>query len=91
MISAWVEPSSPQEEKERFLQIQEELSALSSRFNDNLLDATNNFVLHVENADELAGIPDDALQMARGIAEKEGAWLEIYAACAILYAHHAVC
>ena len=37
-------------EKERFLQIQEELSALSSRFNDNLLDATNNFMLHVENA-----------------------------------------
>ena len=62
----------PAAEKERFLQIQEELSALSSRFNDNLLDATNNFVLHVERADELAGIPDDVLQMARGIAEKEG-------------------
>ena len=60
-------------EKERFLQIQEELSALSSRFNDNLLDATNNFTLHIENADELAGVPDDVLQMARNIAEKEGA------------------
>jgi oligopeptidase A len=60
-------------EKERFLQIQEELSALSSRFNDNLLDATNNFTLHIGNADELAGIPDDVLQMARNIAEKEGA------------------
>ena len=59
-------------EKERFLQIQEKLSALSSRFNDNLLDATNNFMLHIENADELAGIPDDVLQMARDIAEKEG-------------------
>ena len=37
----------PPTEKERFLQIQEELSALSSTFNDNLLDATNNFGLHV--------------------------------------------
>ncbi|MDN5752848.1 MAG: M3 family metallopeptidase, partial [Nitrosospira sp.] len=60
-------------EKERFLQIQEELSALSSRFNDNLLDATNNFMLHAENVDEVSGIPVDVLQTAREIAEKEGA------------------
>ncbi|MDQ3186424.1 MAG: M3 family metallopeptidase [Pseudomonadota bacterium] len=59
------------QEKERFLQIQEELSALSSKFNDNLLDATNNFTLHVENADELSGIPTDVLQTAREIAEKD--------------------
>jgi oligopeptidase A len=63
----------PQEKKERFLQIQEELSALASRFNDNLLDATNNFVLHVENADELTGIPDDVLGTAKGLAERDGA------------------
>lgn len=63
---------SPQE-KERFLQIQEELSALSSRFNDNLLDATNHFILHVEDTDELSGIPADVLQTAREIAEKDGA------------------
>jgi oligopeptidase A len=63
----------PPEQKERFLQIQEELSALGSRFNDNLLDATNHFVLRVENADELSGIPDDVLQTARELAEKDGA------------------
>ncbi|SCY18515.1 oligopeptidase A Metallo peptidase. MEROPS family M03A [Nitrosospira sp. Nl5] len=63
----------PPQEKGRFLQIQEELSALSSRFNDNLLDATNRFILHVENADELSGIPADVLQTAREIAEKDGA------------------
>jgi oligopeptidase A len=60
------------QEKERFLKIQEELSALSSRFNDNLLDATNSFMLHVENADELSGIPDDVLETAREIAAKDG-------------------
>jgi oligopeptidase A len=63
----------PPREKERFLKIQEELSALSSRFNDNLLDATNSFMLHVENADELSGIPADVLETAREIAAKEGA------------------
>ena len=31
----------PSDKKQRFLQIQEELSSLSSKFNDNLLDATN--------------------------------------------------
>ncbi len=63
----------PPQEKERFLKIQEELSALSSRFNDNLLDATNSFMLHVENADELSGIPDDVLETARETAAKDGA------------------
>ncbi|HKX52794.1 MAG TPA: M3 family metallopeptidase [Nitrosospira sp.] len=63
----------PAEKKARFLQIQEELSALGSRFNDNLLDATNAFVLHVENADELSGIPDDVLQTAREVAERDNA------------------
>ncbi|SCY26473.1 M3 family metallopeptidase [Nitrosospira sp. Nsp13] len=58
--------------KKRFLEIQEELSALSSRFNDNLLDATNNFVLQVEDADELSGIPADVLETARENAAKEG-------------------
>lgn len=62
----------PPEKKERFLQIQEELSALASRFNDNLLDATNDFVLHVENADELAGLPGDVLATAKGLAERDG-------------------
>ena len=63
----------PPETKKRFLQIQEELSALGSRFNDNLLDSTNSFVLHVRSADELSGIPDDAVQAARELAEKDNA------------------
>ena len=62
----------PQEKKARFLQVQEELSALASKFNDNLLDATNNFVLHVENPDDVSGIPNDTLTMAKGLAEREG-------------------
>lgn len=59
------------EDKARFMQIQEELSALSSKFNDNLLDATNAFSLFIENRDELAGIPEDVLQAAREAATKD--------------------
>jgi oligopeptidase A len=62
----------PPEKKERFLRIQEELSALCARFNDNLLDATNSFALLIDNADEVAGIPEDVLQTAGEAAAKEG-------------------
>ena len=63
----------PPEKKARFLQIHEELSALSSKFSDNLLDATNDFTLLVENINELTGIPEDILQAASLAAEKETA------------------
>lgn len=59
-------------QKIRFLEIQEELSALSSRFNDNLLDATNKYTLQVEDIDELSGIPSDVLRAAKEQAEKDG-------------------
>ncbi|MXS86191.1 M3 family peptidase [Nitrosomonas sp. HPC101] len=58
----------PLEDKARFMQIQEELSALSAKFSDNLLDATNAFSLFIENRDELAGIPEDIVQAAREAA-----------------------
>jgi len=59
------------EQKKRFLNIQEELSELSSRFSDNLLDATNNFTLHIENTEEISGIPEDVLQTAKETAKKD--------------------
>ena len=57
-----------QAEKIRFLEIKEKLSTLSSQFSDNVLDATNNFSLLVENINELSGIPEDALQAASELA-----------------------
>lgn len=54
--------------KQRFLQIQEELSSLSSKFNDNLLDATNAYSLFIEDAETVAGIPADVLQTAKELA-----------------------
>ena len=54
----------PSEEKARFKQILEKLAASSSKFNDNVLDATNAFQLIVSDKSRLAGIPGDALEFA---------------------------
>jgi oligopeptidase A len=65
------------EKKTRFLEIQEEMSAITSRFSDNLLDATNDYSLLIEDAAELSGIPADDLQAAAEAAtaaDKKG-WL----------------
>ncbi len=60
------------DKKAHFKAIQEELSALSAGFEENLLDATNDFSLLVEDEGELAGIPADALQAAQEAARKDG-------------------
>jgi oligopeptidase A len=57
--------------------VQERQSELSSRFSDNILDATNEYTLVIENRGELDGLPEDVLQTAREAAqaaEKTG-WL----------------
>ena len=59
-------------DKPRFKEIQEELSALSAKFSENLLDATNAYNEWIEDERELAGIPDDVVAMARASAEKDG-------------------
>jgi oligopeptidase A len=67
----------PDAQKARYLQIQERLAELSSRFSDNLLDATNDFTLVIENKEELSGLPDDVLQAAQEAAQEVGksGWL----------------
>jgi len=60
----------PEAQKARFKEIQEELSKLSAKFEENLLDTTNDYALIVENADELTGIPADALQAAQEAAQE---------------------
>ncbi|WP_343587325.1 M3 family metallopeptidase, partial [Herbaspirillum sp.] len=62
----------PDDKKERFAAIQEKQAALTTRFSENVLDATNDFGLFVEDEAELAGLPDDVKQAARAAAEKDG-------------------
>ena len=61
----------PADKKVRFKAINEELSKLASKFEENVLDTTNEFALYIEDAAELAGIPDDVLQAAKEAAETD--------------------
>ena len=62
----------PADKKERFADIQEEHAAVSTRFSENVLDATNDYKLLVEDEAELAGLPDDAKQAASAAAQADG-------------------
>jgi len=62
----------PDAQKVRFKAIQEELSSLSAKFEENLLDTTNDFSLILEDASNLQGIPVDVLQAAADAAKAEG-------------------
>jgi len=62
----------PDDRKARFLDLQEELAKLSAKFEENLLDATNDYALIIDDKDELAGIPEDVLETARAAAEAAG-------------------
>lgn len=62
----------PEQDKARFKAIQEELSSLGAKFEENLLDATNEFALYEENQASLSGIPADEMQAAREAAQQDG-------------------
>jgi oligopeptidase A len=62
----------PPEKKSRFKEISERLSQITSRFSDNLLDATNAFAHIVVDSAQVTGIPDDVLTTAREAAEADG-------------------
>ncbi|MQA21020.1 M3 family metallopeptidase [Rugamonas rivuli] len=61
----------PADKKERFADIQEEHASVSTRFSENVLDATNDFKLLVADEADLAGLPADVKAAARAAAEKE--------------------
>ncbi|HEX7984191.1 MAG TPA: M3 family metallopeptidase [Duganella sp.] len=61
----------PADKKERFAAIQEEHAAVSTRFSENVLDATNDYKLLVTDEADLAGLPDDVKAAARAAAEKD--------------------
>jgi oligopeptidase A len=62
----------PDDKKARFAEIQEQQAALSTKFSENVLDATNDYALIVADEAELAGVPDDVRQAARAAAERDG-------------------
>ena len=56
--------------KQRFRQISEELSRLSVTFEENILEETNSFELHITDKNDLAGLPSGTVEMAAMDAEK---------------------
>ena len=54
--------------KARFKALKEELAQLTSKFDDNVLDATNAWSLVIDGEAELAGVPADVLAEARNAA-----------------------
>ena len=65
------------DKQQRYKEISQQLSELCSRYSDNVLDATNEWIKLITNADELKGLPDSALEQAKQAAEQVGhdGWL----------------
>ena len=60
----------PADQKARFKVISQELSQLTSKFEENLLDATNAWSKQIIDESELAGLPPSAKDLARQTAEQ---------------------
>jgi len=65
------------EKKQRYKEISQELSQLASKYEENLMDATNAWTKLIRDADDLAGLPESALAVARQSAEShnEEGWM----------------
>jgi oligopeptidase A len=65
------------EKKQRYKDISQELSALASNYEENLLDATNAWSKLIRDEQDLAGLPESALAQAKQTAEShnEGGWM----------------
>jgi len=59
----------PEEKKKRFRDIKQQLSKLTSKYEENVLDATQAWSKHITEKKQLAGLPDSALAMAKQAAE----------------------
>lgn len=67
----------PDDQKHRFKQLMEQLATLQSKFDENVLDATNAWSKHVTDKNEIRGLPTPIVERARAAAQaqqKDG-WL----------------
>ncbi|MDO9423826.1 MAG: oligopeptidase A [Methylobacter sp.] len=65
------------EKQQRYKDISQELSALASSYEENLLDATNAWSKLIRDEQDLAGLPESALAQAKQTAEShnENGWM----------------
>ncbi|MEO8675003.1 MAG: M3 family metallopeptidase [Casimicrobiaceae bacterium] len=62
----------PAAQQAQLKEVEEELADLSAHFDDNVLDATNDFALCIDDESRLSGIPADVVVAARAAAAKAG-------------------
>lgn len=62
----------PANQKARFKAISEELSKLSSKFEENIMDNTNDFTHLITDVNDLTGLPADAIEAAAEAATTAG-------------------
>jgi len=65
------------EDKKHFKEIKALLSSLQSKFEQNVMDATQIFQIHIEDKTQLTGLPEFAKDMAKQAAQEENlkGWL----------------
>ena len=61
----------PKDKQARYKEIMQEQSGLTSKFGENVLDATNAWKIQIIDESRLSGLPESALGMAKQIAERE--------------------
>jgi oligopeptidase A len=62
----------PADKKARMGELQQQLSQLMTQFAENLLDATQGWILHVTDKNQLDGLPEQAIQLAIDHAKQRG-------------------
>ncbi|KZB85965.1 M3 family metallopeptidase [Amycolatopsis regifaucium] len=65
----------PEPDQKRLRELNEQLSTLSTRFQQNLLKDTNELAVVVDDVKELAGLTDDAIATAAETAGEEGKYV----------------
>lgn len=65
------------EVRKRFREISEELATLSLKFDENVLEETNSFLLHLTDNEDLSGLPDGLVEMAsmEAVRRKKDGWI----------------
>ena len=59
-------------DKEALRNLDQELSLLSPKFSNNVLDAQNSFEMWITNEEDLEGLPEDAINAAKESAKNKG-------------------
>jgi len=67
----------PDDKKARFKKIQQQLSQLTTKFEENVLDATQGWTKNIDDETRLAGLPESACAMAKQAAAQKqlNGWL----------------